>query len=329
MRSSSLKVYSPVEYTGYKEKRSGHPSEPGSRTGNRKTTRKPKPILYRLRRFCKRLNWKRIGGLAVATVVIVFAARGVVGIFSEHTQTKTAPITTSSPAAEESQPYVFYYKDGQAVSWEDVTDAWAAEIKEATAAPATEPEAPAVTLDELEGMDMNMFDVEETESAPRPVWRITDDGCADWACQKIAEEKAELDRITSLADSQIEKIQQRVEAAQRRYENGTRFLTGKLAEYFETVPHKTTKTKHSYRLLSGTLVKKIGGRTMKQDDDALLAYLKASDNEDMIQTTEKPKWGEFKKRLEIVGGQIVDKTTGELVEGVQIIEKPDTFTVDV
>lgn len=50
---------------------------------------------------------------------------------------------------------------------------------------------------------------------------------------------------------------------------------------------------------------------------------------DMIQTTEKPKWGEFKKRLEIVGGQIVDKTTGELVEGVQIIEKPDTFTVDV
>ena len=155
----------------------------------------------------------------------------------------------------------------------------AAEIKEATAAPTAEPEAPAVTLDELEGMDMNMFDVEETESAPHPVWRITDDGCADWACQKIAEEKAELDRITSLADSQIEKIQQRVEAAQRRYENGTRFLTGKLAEYFETVPHKTTKTKHSYRLLSGTLVKKIGGRTMKQDDDALLAYLKASDND--------------------------------------------------
>lgn len=107
MRSSSLRVYSPVEYTGYKEKRSGHPSEPGSRTGNRKTTRKPKPILYRLRRFCKRLNWKGIGGLAVTTVVIVFAVRGVVGMFSEHTQTKTAPITTSSPAAEESQPYVF------------------------------------------------------------------------------------------------------------------------------------------------------------------------------------------------------------------------------
>lgn len=40
---------------------------------------------------------------------------------------KNAPTATSSPAAEEPQSYVFYYKDGQAVNWEDVTDAWAAE----------------------------------------------------------------------------------------------------------------------------------------------------------------------------------------------------------
>lgn len=99
----------------------------------------------------------------------------------------------------------------------------AAEIKEATAVHTTEPEAPAVTLDELEGMDMNMFDAEETESAPRPVWRITDDGCADWACRKIAEEKTELDRITALGESQIEKIQQRIDAAQRRYETAPVF----------------------------------------------------------------------------------------------------------
>ena len=58
----------------------------------------------------------------------------------------------------------------------------AAEIKETIAAPTTEPGTPAVTLDELESMDMNMFDAEETESAPRPAWRITDDGCAGLFC---------------------------------------------------------------------------------------------------------------------------------------------------
>ena len=201
----------------------------------------------------------------------------------------------------------------------------------AMAAPAAqeEPQAPAVTLDELEGMDDALWAQDEAEDAPRPAWRITDDGCADWACRKIAEEKAELDRIRELADAQIQKIEEKVAAAERRFQNGTRFLTGKLAEYFETVPHKTTKTKASYRLLSGTLTRKFGGQQMKQDDAVLVQFLKASGNLEFIKTEEKPKWGDFKKRLEIVGGSVVDKETGEIVEGVQLIEKPDTFAVDV
>lgn len=193
----------------------------------------------------------------------------------------------------------------------------------------TPPAPPAVTLDELENMDDTLWVQDETEDAPRPAWRITDDGCADWACRKIAEEKAELDRIRELADAQIQKIEEKVAAAERRFENGTRFLTGKLAEYFETVPHKTTKTKASYRLLSGTLTRKFGGTTMKQDDARLVEFLKASGQLEFIKTEEKPKWGDFKKRLEIMGGSVVDKETGEIVEGVQLIEKPDTFTVDV
>lgn len=196
---------------------------------------------------------------------------------------------------------------------------------------ATPEQAPAVTLEELEAMDMSAFGEPEAEAedGPRPVWRITDDGCADWAVQKIAEERAELSRIRELAEAQIARIEEKVAAAERRCENGTRFLTGKLAEYFETVPHKTTKTKASYRLLSGTLTRKFGGQQMKQDDEALVKFLKASGNLDFIKTEEKPKWGDYKKRLKIMGGSVVDTETGEIVEGVQLIEKPDTFTVDI
>ena len=206
-----------------------------------------------------------------------------------------------------------------------------AEATEAAAAAEVTPEPellPAATLDELEGMDMEAFASQEQPEGPRE-WRIADDGAADWAVRKIAEERAELTRIRELADEQIARIEEKLAAAERRCENGTRFLTAKLAEYFETVPHKTTKTKHSYRLLSGTLTKKLGGITMKQDDAKLLEFLKTSGNDDMIQTTEKPKWGEYKKRLEIMGGQVVDTLTGELVEGVELIEKPDTFSVDI
>ena len=192
---------------------------------------------------------------------------------------------------------------------------------------AVEQEGPAVTVDELEGM--NMEDLTAEEPGATKVFKITDDSLADWAVRKIADERAELARLKELADEQIARIMEKVAAAEKRCENNTSFMTSKLAEYFETVPHKETKTKHSYRLLSGALVKKIGGVSMKQDDEKLLEYFKNSGNDDMIQTVEKPKWGEFKKRLEIVGGQIVDKDTGEIVEGVEIVEKPDTFVVEI
>lgn len=189
-------------------------------------------------------------------------------------------------------------------------------------------EVPDATLDELEGIDMSAFAYQE-EPEGSNVWRIADDSCADWAVRKISEERAELARLKALADEQIDSIMAKVAAAEKRCENGTRFLIGKLEEYFETVPHKTTKTQHTYRLLSGTLKKKLGGVSMKQDDAKLVEYLKATGRTDMIQTTEKPKWGEYKKRLEIIGGAVVDTDTGEIVEAVGVVEKPDTFTVDV
>ena len=204
---------------------------------------------------------------------------------------------------------------------ENVGDALA-ELAEELAAP------PAVTLDELDSMDMTIFYSDE-EKAARPEWRITDDSCADWALQKIREEREELNRIRELAAEQMARIDMKLAAAERRYENGTNFLTAKLAEYFNTVPHKKTKTTESYRLLSGTLKMKLGGTTMKQDDEKLLEYLKSSGNEDMIAIAEKPKWGEFKKRLSIIAGQVVDASTGEIVEGVEIVQNPDKFTVDI
>ena len=192
---------------------------------------------------------------------------------------------------------------------------------------AVEQEGPAVTVDELEGM--NMEDLTAEEPGATKVFKITDDSLADWAVCKIADERAELARLKELADEQIARIMEKVAAAEKRCENNTSFMTSKLAEYFETVPHKETKTKHSYRLLSGALVKKIGGVSMEKDDEKLLEYFKNSGNDDMIQTVEKPKWGEFKKRLEIVGGQIIDTDTGEIVEGVEIVTKADTFVVEI
>ncbi len=192
-----------------------------------------------------------------------------------------------------------------------------------TATTTTE-ELPAASLEELEQLDVSAIAPDE-----RPPFRITDDRCADWAVRKIMEERAEYERIKALGDEQIAAIEEKVGAAKRRFENGTAFLTGCLSDYFQLVPHKTTKTTEKYRLLSGTLVLKKGGTKATTDDEKLVPWLRANGYDDLVKVEESAKWGELKKKLTFTGAVATIAETGEIVEGVTAYEAHDTFTVDV
>lgn len=74
----------------------------------------------------------------------------------------------------------------------DKTTAAIAAEQQTAAAEAPAEALPAVTLDELEQVDLDT--VEQGERAP---FRITDDRCADWAIRKIAEERSEYNRLRS------------------------------------------------------------------------------------------------------------------------------------
>ena len=176
---------------------------------------------------------------------------------------------------------------------------------------------------------INELDFDDTvELKESQEWRISNDVTADWAISRIEEEKKEYERLEKLANEQILAIQEKLKVAENRYENRTKFLKSKLQEYFYTVPAKATKTNKSYRLLNGSLVMKLGSTSMKKNDKELVEFLRKSGNEEMIQMEEKPKWAEFKKQLKIVDGCVVDKISGEIVEGVSVSETPDTFLIE-
>lgn len=156
---------------------------------------------------------------------------------------------------------------------------------------------------------------------------IDNDKKADWALQKIAEVKAEYERIDAIAADQIAELQEKREDLKKSFESKTSFLKGKLAEYFETVAHKETKTQESYKLLSGSLIKKKPKVKLEKDDETLLAYFKANNLGEFIKTEEKPAWGDFKTRLEAVDGNVIDTETGEIVECVTVVETAPEFTV--
>lgn len=175
-----------------------------------------------------------------------------------------------------------------------------------------------------------IFELEEVLERPedmRKGFSIKDDAVADWAVKKIAEEQAELERLTIIAKQQIDALQLKVNYLEEVAERKTSFLKGCLSEYFRTVPHKSTKTQESYKLLSGSLVMKLASQKMVKDDAELVEYFHKNNMSEYIKIEEKPMWAEFKKNLSIIDGNVINSVTGEVVDVVRVEHVPESFEV--
>lgn len=160
-------------------------------------------------------------------------------------------------------------------------------------------------------------------------FQIDNDNLADWAIKKIKEEEAERDRVIAIAKDQIEELNFKINNINEQCENKTRFLRGCLNRYFETVPHKETKTQESYKLLSGSLVLKKPSQKITYNEENLLSYLDQNDGAEFIKTKRSVDWTEFKKSLIIQGDSVIDKDLGLILDsGICSVEEvPASFNV--
>lgn len=168
--------------------------------------------------------------------------------------------------------------------------------------------------------------IEESPDVPEETgFTITDDVAADWALSVIADEEAERDRLIEICNHKIEQLEKRIELFNERCENKTGFLKSKLLDYFDTVEHKHTKAQESYKLVSGSLVrKKPVTKIIKKDEAALIESLKDTE---FVESVPKLKWADFKKTLAVMDGAVISTETGEIVEGCEAEYVPAEFTV--
>ena len=157
-------------------------------------------------------------------------------------------------------------------------------------------------------------------------YAICTDAEADRALEKIQDARAERDRMVAACRERIAEFEARIEAAEAACERETGYYTGLLYEYFGNVPHKATKTQETYSLPSGKLIWRKPSATIRRDEDALLAWAKASAPQ-LVETTEKARWGELKKALTEKDGRYNYTETGEVVPGLTPEEVPGRFEV--
>ena len=155
-----------------------------------------------------------------------------------------------------------------------------------------------------------MYEWEEEQG-----FRITDDGGARWAVEqmKAADEEYELDLMWY--QGLIEKAKAKRDAKKAR-------MTEYLRDYAEIVPMKETKTQKSYPVPGGKLVLKKATTKLEHDDAVIMEDLKKQGRTEYIKTvvTEKLDWAGLKKDY---------LENGEAVDGITVVEVPETFTVQI
>lgn len=141
-------------------------------------------------------------------------------------------------------------------------------------------------------------------------FQINDLTSANWAFQRLAEAKKKLDKIEKQREAYEQQTQHWYEDATKSPKNDIDYFNGLLEEYRQTVPDKKFKTPAGEAKVRKTT-------QYEYKDDDLLAYLKQT-HPDLVKTTEKAQWGEFKKTLKPTNdGKVITKEDGELIPFIQ------------
>lgn len=155
-------------------------------------------------------------------------------------------------------------------------------------------------------------------------WKIKNDDEAEWWIEKCNEKLTETNRFKLALESKIKDLEDKLKDLREEERQAIENRDSYLLEYFESIEDKfkkKTKTQEKYRLPSGEIVKKYPGPEFKRDETKLLGWIENNKLDEYVETKVTPKWGELKKITTIFNGEVVIKNTGEIVEGVELIEK--------
>lgn len=155
-------------------------------------------------------------------------------------------------------------------------------------------------------------------------WKIQNDSDAEWLIDKVNEELIEKARFKESIINKIELLQEKLKKVEEEEQYLIERRNSYLIEYFESIPDKfkkRTKTQEKYRLPSGSIIKKYPQPEFKRNNEQLLNWIKSNHLNEYIEVKEAPKWGELKKITKVINGQVVTED-GEIVEGVEVVERP-------
>lgn len=179
-------------------------------------------------------------------------------------------------------------------------------------------------MDYLDGEnDRQRFTSEEDSSQP---FRIQNLDQANWAVRKIARIEMKRRQCRELVEAETNRLKSWLEAREQEASRERSFFESLLRSYLEEQRQSDVRLK-SIKLPAGSVGLRKQQPEFIRDNERLLAWLKANHPE-LIKVQESPDWAGLKEASLVQGGTLADPETGEVVDGVKVVERPERLVVD-
>jgi phage/plasmid-associated DNA primase len=163
---------------------------------------------------------------------------------------------------------------------------------------------------------------------------VDNDRRAVWCLRKIKHLKQKQQKNEKLAEAEIEDIQKEIDEVQEwldkeneKYQNSIDYFESLL--YFYTLElRKEDPELKTHKLPFGKLQFRSKRPKWNYDNSKLLDFVSTNYRE-FVKVKESVDKRKLKQMTEVVGNKVVVKNTGEIVEGVEVVERNEKFQVKV
>lgn len=168
--------------------------------------------------------------------------------------------------------------------------------------------------------------LDEQEQVHDESFKVDTDEKANWALRKIKQFQEQQKENTALAEAEIEKIDEWLKSENEKLQGDIDYFTSLVAEYAIKKREDDPKFK-SKKLPNGRMGFRKQQPKFHYKDDLLVESLKKSGRTDLIRVKETPDKTAVKKNFIVQGDKLIDPDTGEVIEGVTIEHREETFEV--
>jgi flagellar biosynthesis GTPase FlhF len=161
---------------------------------------------------------------------------------------------------------------------------------------------------------------------------VEDDNKATWCLRKIKHFKSKQEKNKKLAEEQISEIEKEIKeveewlkAENSKLENSIEFMKSKLYLYAQQLREENSELK-THKLPFGQLQFRTQRPKWKYDNDKLLDFAEKNYKE-LVKVKKSVDKRKLKSKAKIVGGRVIIEETGEVIEGVEVVERGEKFKV--